>query len=140
MLDPTSPLGPLKHASNFIGEFSAKPFKSERQIQFRLTQAVLINPSSKSWIRLRESYCMWTWASSFKLWGLRECLWPDKIWLGKNSLPPIFLRHSLRLRWSHTIHGGFGGWVSFIAVCNNVGEPAFLGPNQNFENRLPQAS
>jgi len=29
---------------------------------------------------------------------------------------------------------------TIIAVCNNVGEPAFLGPNQNFENRLPQAS
>jgi len=28
----------------------------------------------------------------------------------------------------------------FIAICNNVGEPAFLGPNQNFENQLPQAS
>ena len=29
---------------------------------------------------------------------------------------------------------------TFIAVCNNVGDAAFLGPNQNFENLLPQAS
>jgi hypothetical protein len=28
----------------------------------------------------------------------------------------------------------------FIAVCNNVGEAAFLGPNQKFENPLPRAS
>ena len=32
------------------------------------------------------------------------------------------------------------GAFTFIAVCNNVGEPAFLGPNQKFENQLPQAS
>jgi hypothetical protein len=29
---------------------------------------------------------------------------------------------------------------TFIAVCNNVGDAAFLGPNQNFKNLLPQAS
>ena len=27
-----------------------------------------------------------------------------------------------------------------IAVCNNVGEAAFLGQNQKFENASPQAS
>jgi hypothetical protein len=27
-----------------------------------------------------------------------------------------------------------------IAVCNNVGEAAFLGPNQKIENLLPRAS
>ena len=32
------------------------------------------------------------------------------------------------------------GLSSLIAVCNNVGEPAFLGPNHNFENWLLQAS
>ena len=32
-----------------------------------------------------------------------------------------------------------GSWL-VIAVCNNVGEAAFLGRNQKFENALPQAS
>ena len=27
----------------------------------------------------------------------------------------------------------------FIAVCNNVGEAVFLGPNQKIENPLPRA-
>ena len=27
-----------------------------------------------------------------------------------------------------------------IAICNNVGEAAFLGPNQKIENPLPRAS
>jgi hypothetical protein len=30
--------------------------------------------------------------------------------------------------------------ATIIAVCNNVGEAAFLGPNQKFENPLPRAS
>jgi hypothetical protein len=31
-------------------------------------------------------------------------------------------------------------FANFIAVCNNVGDAAFLGPNQKIENPLPQAS
>jgi hypothetical protein len=30
--------------------------------------------------------------------------------------------------------------IVLIAVCNNVGDAAFLGPNQKIENPLPQAS
>ena len=44
------------------------------------------------------------------------------------------MRRRLRVR-----DMGFS-WLGIIAICNYVGEAAFLGPNQKFENRLTRAS
>jgi hypothetical protein len=55
--------------------------------------------------------------------------------LNDNSKDVVVVRYYSRKLWWSSLRD-----TDLIAVCNNVGEAAFLGRNQKFENPLPRAS